>query len=226
MEGIYIIRFNNGDTYIGRSCNVTKRINGHKANLKANTHKNPIMQNVYNKYGLYSWTLLESVSPDRQGEREMYWIEQLSPRLNLTKGGDGGELLTEEEKERRKVEVYNEKYRSNMSKVMKSLTLPQELITERGKKISESRKKLYEDPERKKWLIEHSGIHNSKGYLNQKKGGESPNAKKVINIETGEIYNSLKDVARIYNRNYKTLVCILNEYKGSNKTNFRYLDKM
>lgn len=224
MEGIYIIRFNNGDTYIGRSCNVTKRINDHKANLKANTHKNPIMQNVYNKYGLYSWTLLESVSPDRQGEREMYWIEQLSPRLNLTKGGDGGELLTEEEKQRRRVEVYNEEYGSKMSKTLMSIC--PKTLKPRNVKISESRKKLYEDPERKKWLIEHSGIHNSKGYLNQKKGGDSPLAKKVINIETGEIYNSLKDVARIYNRNYKSLVCILNEYKRPNKTNFRYLDKM
>lgn len=221
MEGIYLLTFTNGDTYIGRSSNIRKRIYNHSDALKNNRHKNKMMQNIYNKHGEFTWELLESVPPLNQGKREVYWINELSPTINATKGGDGGELLTEQEKERRRSTIYTKEYRDNMSNIMKVISPIG--AKERGEKISESRKRLYEDPERKQWLITHSGIHNSNGYLNQKKRGESPNAKKVINIETGEIFNCLKDVAEKYNRNYSSLISILNEYQRPNKGPFRYL---
>ena len=220
MKGIYIIKFNNGDTYIGRSNNIPHRMRNHKYQLKNNIHKNKHMQNVYNKYGEFNYEIVEEVESNLLGEREMFWINQLSPTLNLTKGGDGGELLTEDEKIRRRSEVYTEEYRKKLSDIMTGKSNG----VSAGEKISKSRKKLYEDPERKKWLIEHSGIFNSKGHLNQKKRGDSPNAKKVINLETGEIFGSLKDVAEKYNRNYASLISILNEYKRPNNSPFRYLN--
>jgi group I intron endonuclease len=222
MKGIYLIKFNNGDTYVGRSNNIIVRIRKHRYQLKKNIHSNSYMQNVYNKHGDFKYELLEEVTNSSLGIREIFWINELSPTLNLTQGGDGGELLTESEKERRRQLVYNQEYRKKMSEIMKLSS--QIKAKERGKKISDSRKKLYEDPERKKWLIENSGIFRNNGYLNQKKRGESPNAKRVINTETGEIFDCLKDVAEKYNRNYSSLISILNEYKRPNKGPFRYLD--
>lgn len=48
------------------------------------------------------------------------------------------------------------------------------------------------------------------------------NTKKVINVKTGEIYNSANEVAKKYN--IKNIHCILNG-KRVNDTDFRYLDK-
>ena len=219
MGGVYLLEFSNGDFYVGRSVNIKDRMISHRCKLKHNKHGNKFMQNVYNKYGDFQYKLLEEVPPELQGDREIYWINELTPPLNLTKGGDGGEMLTEDEKKRRKVEVYNDEYKKNMSNVMKGKNNP-----DAGKKISESRKKLYENPERKKWLIENSGIYNSKGYLNQKKRGDSPNAKKVINIETGEIFDCIKDVAEKHNMNYASLLNRMAERRSPNTTPFRYIN--
>jgi len=222
MKGIYIIKFENGTEYIGRSINIEKRIRSHKYQLNNNIHKNIYLQNVYNKYRELKWELLEECDYDIQGEKEKYWINELSPKLNMTEGGDGGEILTEEAKKYRK-NIYTEGYREKMSEKMKSLDISKEKLLERGKKISESRKKLYQNPEEKERLISVSNIRNSNGHKNQKKGGESPIAKKVINIITGEIYNSLKDVAISNKLNYSSLINRLRERKGPNTTPYRYL---
>jgi group I intron endonuclease len=219
MNGIYLMEFTNGDIYIGRSIDIKRRIKRHRDQLKNNKHCNRFLQNVYNKHGDFEYRVLEEVPNEHHGDREKYWISVLTPTLNLTEGGDGGEVLTEEEKSRRKSEVYTDQYRKNMSTIMTGKKRDESV----GKKISESRKKLYDDPERKKWLIENSGIHNSKGYLNQKLRGDSPNAKKVINIETGEVFDCLKDVSEKFNINYKSLITRLSESRRKNTTPFRYL---
>ena len=47
-------------------------------------------------------------------------------------------------------------------------------------------------------------------------------AKKVIDTETQKVYNSAKEVSRIFNINYSTLAGKLNGSKNNN-TCFRYL---
>ncbi len=202
MNGIYRISFPNGDFYIGRSFNIEKRVNKHRFNLKTGKHINYRIQEEYNKQGDFTWDVLEIVDGDKvdHGCREIYWIEQLKPTLNLTKGGSSG---WEQMVEKRKI---------NTSK---------EVARKRGIAISEARKKLYEDPEKKKWLIEHSGIYLNNGYKNQKTGGDSPNAKKIMNINTGEIYDSVKDAAKMNNINYCSFITILK--KGSKTLPFKYI---
>ena len=97
MGGIYLLTFSNGDTYIGRSVNIKKRVYTHDYQLRYNKHANTFIQSVYNKHGNFTYEILEEVIDELQSEREVYWINELSPTLNLTKGGDGGELLTEDE---------------------------------------------------------------------------------------------------------------------------------
>lgn len=130
----------------------------------------------------------------------MYWIELLNPNLNLTKGGSSG---WEEMVEKRK------------------LNLTEDVLKKRGKAISESRKKLYDDPEKKKILIEKCKLFLNNGYKNQKTGSDSPIAKKIINTDTGEVYGSVKEVAKMLNINYTSFI---NRIKRGSKTlPYRYL---
>jgi hypothetical protein len=57
-----------------------------------------------------------------------------------------------------------------------------------------------------------------KGILN---GGKNPNSRKIINSETGEIYNSLKEVSELLNINYYTFFNYLNG-RVKNKTTYKY----
>jgi group I intron endonuclease len=202
MNGIYRISFPNGDFYIGRSFNINKRITKHRVNLKTGRHINYRIQEEYDKQGDFTWDVLEIVEGDKinHGEREMYWIEQLNPTLNLTRGGSSG---WEQMVEKRKI---------NTSK---------EVARKRGIAISEARKKLYQDPEKKKWLIEHSGIYLNNGYKNQKTGGDSPIAKKIMNTDTGEIFGSAKDAAKSVNVHYGSFIARVK--KNSETLPFKYI---
>jgi hypothetical protein len=202
MNGIYKISFPDGKTYVGRSYTIEKRIQRHQNALSGKRHINYKMQREYDKQGDFKWEVLEIVNGNKieQSIKEKYWIEKLTPELNLTKGGDGGwELMVESNKGR----------------------LSKEVLIKRGIAISEARKKLYQDPEKKKWLIEHSGIYLNNGYNNQKTGGDSPNAKKIMNINTGEIYDSVKDAAKMNNINYCSFITRLK--KGSKTLPFKYI---
>jgi hypothetical protein len=55
----------------------------------------------------------------------------------------------------------------------------------------------------------------------QKLAGES-RRKQVINIETGEVYVSLKEVSKTFNLHYGSLKNKLNENGRKNNTIFRY----
>lgn len=56
MRGIYSIVNTVTDTvYYGQSTNIKKRLSRHIRELKANKHKNPLLQNSWNKYGEHSF---------------------------------------------------------------------------------------------------------------------------------------------------------------------------
>ncbi len=56
-----------------------------------------------------------------------------------------------------------------------------------------------------------------------KKGGENPQARKVICKITGKIFDCAKDASKYYGINYATLKDHLGRYKHRNKTNLEYL---
>jgi group I intron endonuclease len=81
------------DFYIGKSNNPKDRFYKHKYNAK-NNKSQAFLYRAMRKYGVenFSFTILEKVkNQENLNCREIYWIEKLSPKYNMTKGGDGGD---------------------------------------------------------------------------------------------------------------------------------------
>lgn len=81
------------DFYIGKTKNPQERFYRHKynaINTKSQTHLHRAMR----KYGVdnFIFSVLEEVkSIEGLNDREIYWIHNLKPKYNMTKGGDGGD---------------------------------------------------------------------------------------------------------------------------------------
>lgn len=84
--GVYkILNKVNGKCYIGSSSDVNKRISTHKRRLLTGKHESPVLQRVYNKYGLSSleFILLEECSLDQQIALEQKYIDTIKPQYNI-----------------------------------------------------------------------------------------------------------------------------------------------
>lgn len=78
-SGIYkITNLHNGKIYIGSAYNLSNRISVHKMRLKDRTHKNPHLQNAWNKYGedKFIFDVVEIVeNKDLILEREQFYLD-------------------------------------------------------------------------------------------------------------------------------------------------------
>jgi group I intron endonuclease len=104
MIGIYKITNPKGKIYVGKSKNIELRFNQY---YKIQCCKQ--QRKLYNSLCKYNpkhhnFDILEECSLDVINEREIFWIKKLNSiknGLNLTKGGDGGELADESKELRR-----------------------------------------------------------------------------------------------------------------------------
>ena len=81
------------DFYIGKTKNPEVRFYKHKYDA-TNNKSQAYIHRAMRKYGVenFTFSILEQVeSPDVLNEREIYWIDDLKPKYNMTKGGDGGD---------------------------------------------------------------------------------------------------------------------------------------
>lgn len=87
--GIYqILNTKNGKFYIGSSKNLRKRCKTHFSNLRKNKHKNIILQQAFNKYGIeaFNFNIIEKVEDfNNLINREQYYIDTLNPKYNINK---------------------------------------------------------------------------------------------------------------------------------------------
>lgn len=79
----------NGDLYVGKTTkSIETRFKRHYYNHKdGTTHLYKAMR----KYGFENFVVSIIEETNNLDEREMYWISKLSPRYNMTKGGEGGD---------------------------------------------------------------------------------------------------------------------------------------
>lgn len=105
MSHIYIIKNTiTQDIYVGKTIkSIDERMKKHLYNMKlGKTHLYRSMR----KYGKENFIIesLEQIHDDNLlNERECYYIENLKPKYNMTKGGDGGCLIIISEETRKKL---------------------------------------------------------------------------------------------------------------------------
>jgi len=82
----------NGDFYIGKTTKPKEvRLQEHFYNSSYNSQTH--LHRAIKKYGCSNFSIEEietQVLEDKLDEREIFWIENLNPKYNMTSGGDGG----------------------------------------------------------------------------------------------------------------------------------------
>lgn len=86
--GIYQIRaLHSGEIYVGSSANLEQRKHDHFRFLRYGTHKNPKLQNSYNKHGAdnFVFEVLLICDPENCISYEQEHFDRLNPGFNLVK---------------------------------------------------------------------------------------------------------------------------------------------
>jgi group I intron endonuclease len=152
-SGIYVIKFKDPFYfYIGRSVNVEKRINDHFRDLTNSKHKNPRMQNVFNKYGsksMDSFLLTEINESDRIEQVEQQLIDMFIDEdycLNINRtAGVGCDVPFTDERRRKIAEKATGrcgyKRTAEQKKRISDALMGHEVSDETRRKISEAAKR-------------------------------------------------------------------------------------
>ena len=83
-SGIYRIDLGNNNFYIGSAVNLARREQQHRSDLKREVHDNKFVQNCWNKYGVFGFTVLEECAKDDLLLREQFYIGQHRDNPKMT----------------------------------------------------------------------------------------------------------------------------------------------
>lgn len=227
--GIYkIINTYNGKMYIGQSINIIERFYEHKRKLRLNQHYNKHLQNAYNKYGEYfKYLILEECSAEVLDERERYWIRYYNSDnqqygYNIMPGGQANR-------------PYAEQSKALISKpvlcVETGIIYPSVATAQKETGISNISLACNNK-------IRHAGgLHwcflkdATKEHIEKilDRPRKSP-TKKVVCIETGIIFNSLSDAAKVYGITVSAVSASCNHYhkerKKKNRPHFEFFEEV
>lgn len=142
--------------------------------------------------------------------------------VNLTDGGDGTFNLIRTEEHNKKIsnslkgKIKSKEHRKNISKSNKGKKLSEDIrqklsISRKGKRIGDKNpfyNKTHSDENKKKWSI-------------NKKGALHPQAKIIINLETGIFYFCIQEACDSVGIKYSTLRSML-QGRNKNKTSLQY----
>lgn len=225
-SGIYLCYCTANDkVYVGQTVNLyIRKVKNHCPDLRHNHHCNPVLQNTWNKYGedCFIWAVIEYCETDKLLERELFWINKLNAlhphgfNLVPTNGcGTLGLKMSKQSKEKlketwtktRKAEqgrrskqmwddMTNEEYNSMCQKMKDAYT------DERKQIIGNNTKQRWFNYSDQEKMIIKNKISNNHSDVS---GKNNPKAKSVINIDTGEIFDTVKEAAQFYKINYSTL---------------------
>lgn len=214
ISGIYlIIHKTSGKVYVGQSVDIYRRWKQHKAYLRNNTHENHILQNTWNKYGEndFEFMIIHECSQniDELNALEIEYIEKYqaldrNKGFNIAKGGcNNGNTLagfTEEEYKLHcnKMKQVKKEYYKTHTAFWKGKELPRNF---REKGVESAR-------------IRNTGRKREKHSILMT-GSGNPRAKKVMCIDTGEVFGCAKEAGEKYGVTNST---ILKTCKGKQKT--------
>lgn len=208
MVGIYKITSPTGRVYIGQSIDIDRRFRFYR---NMNCKYQPVLFSSFKKYGVdtHSFEIIEECVEKLLDIKERFWQEFYDVlngglNCNLTETSDKPKRHSEETKkkisESNKGKLVSKESRQKMSETKKKTTLG-ENNSFYGKKHTDEFKQ------------QRSKIRTS---------GGNPNAKLVLNLETGIYYDCVKDAAQSNALNKGTLSGWLrNRYP--NKSSFIYV---
>lgn len=232
MIGVYKITNPSGAVYIGSSKHMLKRFKQYKY-LRHNEQckiRNSIMKYGYENH---LFEIIEECDIDILLERERFFclkydvLNRINLNLRIPKLGSKqistskealdkiskthkGKKLSEHQKQRLIESIKGKKQSAEHIEKRKMFGSNNPMFGKvgafKGKKHTDEAKIKMSEPNKGKYL----GLNN--------------NAKHVIDINTGIIYSSVKEVSILFNINYSTLKSYLNKSKLKNKTSFEFVD--
>lgn len=217
---IYRYTWPDGHVYIGKSKKGRKRYG-----VLYTYKKCPLVYNYWKKHGDPKKEILEdNISEEFINEKECFYIKENNSfyennklGLNLTSGGDGGNIIGRFS-QKRKEEIYKKQKETflknnNIDEYSKKIKDYYEEHPERKKKISETIKKYFNDnPDKKeearirlkKYQVSGEEWHKKMDkYI--RRGEDCPSSRKCICIETQKIFVSCTEAAKEYGILYKVI---------------------
>lgn len=168
MIGIYCIEnIKNKKKYVGQSIDIDYRLKKHFTKLRNGYHENRYLQRSFNKYGEESFTkyVLEECHKEELNEKEKFWIREMNSFEDGFNLTIGGEGVNGWKSDT--------KFKMKMRELVSGEKNPNygnHWTDEMKRKLSEQRKGIY---------------------INE----NNPNAKKIICVETLNVYNTIKDAS-------------------------------
>lgn len=205
--GIYqIINTVTEHRYIGYSCTIRNRCKAYLRKLNEGMHDNIYLQNAWIKYGksVFKFEILQECEEDKLAYYEDYWAKIL---MVHNKYYGYNILMTDPNGKTKHSEETKLKFKQNM----KGKSFPQ--LAHEKARIANIKKMT---PEYNKMLTE------SRKHLDWKAIHREKCGKRIINTETGEIYNSLIGLSELLNVKERTLAARLNG-RLKNFTPYKYL---
>lgn len=215
--GIYKIVNPTGKVYIGQSLDVEKRMLHYK---KLQCKDQQLLYNSILKYGFNSHKISIVVVCDAEqlNDLERFYIKKFKSNvrkhgLNLTSGGRDYFYHCESVKKKMSIaQLGNTKRRGKKQ--------PQEEVAKRVKQLIGKKRSVQQKTNISKSLIGRKLSQQHRD--NMSKSFQYKNAKKIINIETLEIYNRCQDAASSIGMKRTTLIAMLNG-QNKNKSPFKYV---
>lgn len=229
MKGIYLITNKvNGNRYVGMSNNIKRRFMEHKS-PKNVTNKTTVLSRSFRKYGVDNFTfeILEIVEDiELLPEREIYWIEKLSPEYNMNSGGVGNKDLVISEEVRNVLKVAGKIFWEKLPDDKKQSIIKNNL---KGPRIGhpvdiETRVKLRSANLGKIHSLETKTKIGVKNKSSMK--GNSNGNKKVCMIKDGVVlmeFSSIIEAAKHVSINPSGITCVLkNRQKTAGGCSWKY----
>jgi group I intron endonuclease len=190
MQGIYKMMYGGRCAYVGSATNIKRRFQQHKSTLNTSTHRNFILQRMWDKNkDDFKFVVVEEVAErDLLMEKEQHYIDTLTPIANLSKA-NGSHLHTEESKMRMRGRIVSKETRELLSQA--HIGRPSPLKGTKTGRVPSSAFKIGSIPANKKYTAEE---------LIEKKKEWGRMAAARYNLKHGD---ELKEYKRIKAREYR-----------------------